>query len=73
MDGKIEQCDCIEFCVKLSKSATETLAMLRQAFGEHFLTGQQFLNHIHVSRPVECQLKITNVLGDQAPAKQQKC
>jgi hypothetical protein len=34
MDGKIEQHVCIKFCVKLSKSATETLEMLREAFGE---------------------------------------
>jgi hypothetical protein len=32
----------------------------------------QFLNGIHTSRPVECQLKMTNVQGDQAPAKWQK-
>jgi hypothetical protein len=31
MDGKIK------FCVKLGKSATETLEMLREAFGEHSL------------------------------------
>jgi hypothetical protein len=30
-DGKIEQ----RFCVKLGKSATETLEMLREAFGEY--------------------------------------
>jgi hypothetical protein len=35
MDGKIEQRVCIEFCVKLGKSATETMEMLRVAFGEH--------------------------------------
>jgi hypothetical protein len=35
MDGKIEQCVCIKFCVKLGKSATETLEMLCEAFGEH--------------------------------------
>jgi hypothetical protein len=29
MDGKIKQCACIKFCVKLSKSAAETLEMLR--------------------------------------------
>jgi hypothetical protein len=38
MDGKIEQRACIKFCVKLSKSATETLEMLREAFGEHALS-----------------------------------
>jgi hypothetical protein len=34
--------------------------------------GQQFLNGIHISRPEECQLKMTNIQGDQAPAKWQK-
>jgi hypothetical protein len=72
MDGKIEQCVCIKFCVKLSKSTTKTLEMLRAAFGEHYLSHTAFLNGIHVSRPVKCQLKMTNVLGDQAPAKRWK-
>jgi hypothetical protein len=57
MDGKIEQCVCIKFCVKLSKSATETLEMLHEAFGAHSLSQTALLNGIHVSRPVECQLK----------------
>jgi hypothetical protein len=38
MDGKIEQHVCIKFCVKLGKSATETLEMLHEAFGEHSLS-----------------------------------
>jgi hypothetical protein len=38
MDGKIEQCVCIKFCVKLGKSATETLQMLHETFGEHSLS-----------------------------------
>jgi hypothetical protein len=38
MDGKIEQHACIKFCVKLGKSATETLEMLLEAFGEHSLS-----------------------------------
>jgi hypothetical protein len=38
MDGKIEQRVCIRFCVKLGKFATETLEMLREAFGEHSLS-----------------------------------
>jgi hypothetical protein len=38
MDGKIEQCVCVRFCVKVGKSATETLEMLREAFGEHSLS-----------------------------------
>jgi hypothetical protein len=30
MAGKIEQCVCIKFCVKLGKSATKTLEMLNE-------------------------------------------
>jgi hypothetical protein len=38
MDGKTKQRVCIKFCVKLGKSATKTLEMLREAFGEHSLS-----------------------------------
>jgi hypothetical protein len=38
MDGKIKQRVCIKFCMKLGKSATETLEMLHEAFGEHSLS-----------------------------------
>jgi hypothetical protein len=38
MDGKIEQCVCIKFCMKFSKSTAETLKMLCEAFGEHSLS-----------------------------------
>jgi hypothetical protein len=38
MDGKIQQRICIKFCVKLGKSTTETLEMLREAFGEQSLS-----------------------------------
>jgi hypothetical protein len=34
MDGKIEHRVCIKFCVKLGKSAAETLEILRESFGE---------------------------------------
>jgi hypothetical protein len=37
MDGKIEQHFYIKFCVKLGKSATETLEILCEGFGEHSL------------------------------------
>jgi hypothetical protein len=37
MDGKTEQCVCIKVCMKLSKSAAETLEMLCEAYGEHSL------------------------------------
>jgi hypothetical protein len=36
---KIKQSVCIKFCVKLGKSTTETLEMLREAFGEHSISG----------------------------------
>jgi hypothetical protein len=38
MDGKIEQCACIKFCVKLGKAASKTLKMFCEAFGEHSLS-----------------------------------
>jgi hypothetical protein len=38
MDGKIEQCVCTKFCVKLGKSVTKTLEMLCEAFREHSLS-----------------------------------
>jgi hypothetical protein len=38
MDGKIKQRVCIKFCVKLGKSATNTLKMLHEAFREHSLS-----------------------------------
>jgi hypothetical protein len=34
--------------------------------------GQWFLNGVHVSRLIECQLKMKKVQGDQAPAKLQE-
>jgi hypothetical protein len=37
MDGKIEQCVYIKFCMKLGKSATETREILCEAFGEYSL------------------------------------
>jgi hypothetical protein len=40
MDGKIEQHVCIKFCVRLGKSATKTLEMLCETFGEHSLSRQ---------------------------------
>jgi hypothetical protein len=38
MDGKIEQCVCMKFCLKLGKSTTETIEILREDFGEHTLS-----------------------------------
>jgi hypothetical protein len=41
MNGKIKQCVCIKFCVKLGKSATKTPEMLHEAFGEHSLSQRE--------------------------------
>jgi hypothetical protein len=42
MYGKIEQGVCINFCMKLGKSVTETLELLHEAFGEHSLSQTAF-------------------------------
>jgi hypothetical protein len=70
--GKIKQHVCIKFRMKLGISTAKTLEMLCEAFREHSLSQTAVLNGIHVSTLVECQLKMTNFQGDQAPAKQQK-
>jgi hypothetical protein len=41
--------------MKLSKSASRTLEMLHEAFGEHSLSQTTVFNDIHISRLVECQ------------------
>jgi hypothetical protein len=40
---------CIKLCVKLGKSATESLEVLGEAFGGHSLSQRWFLNDTHVS------------------------
>jgi hypothetical protein len=66
MDCKTKQHVCIKFCVKLGKSATETLEMLHEAFGEHSLnwTAMAFTFQGQLS----VNWKMTNVQGDKAPA-----
>jgi hypothetical protein len=58
MDGKTEQHVCIKFCVKLDKSATETLDMLREAFREYSLSQTAVFDwHSHF----KCQSKMTDI------------
>jgi hypothetical protein len=59
--------------VKLGKSPTNTHETFRQAFEEQSLSRTAiFFNGIDFSSPVECQLKMTNVHGDQAPVNDRK-
>jgi hypothetical protein len=48
---------CINFCLKLGKSATETLEMLHEAFGEHSLgqTASPLFRLDKVTNVGECQ------------------
>jgi hypothetical protein len=73
MDGKIEQHVCIKFCVKLSKSTTEILEMLCEAFGEHSSLSWIAVFEWH-SRFKAGQVSVEddNLQSDQAPAKRQK-
>jgi hypothetical protein len=64
MDGKIEQCVCIKFCVKLGKSATETLEMLCESFGGHSLSWTAVFGWHSCFKAGRM-----SVQGDQAPAK----
>jgi hypothetical protein len=58
IDGKIDQHVCIKFCMKLGKYATETLEMLREAFGEHSLClTAVFEWHSHFK---VCQVSVEN-------------
>jgi hypothetical protein len=68
MDVKIEQDVCIKFSVKIGKFGTETLEMLREAFGKTSLSRTAAFER-HSRFKAECQLKMTKVQGDQASAK----
>jgi hypothetical protein len=57
--------------VKLGKFINETHEMLHEAFGEHSL-GWTAVFEWHSLFKAGCQLKMTRVQGDQAPAKRQK-
>jgi hypothetical protein len=54
--------------MKLGKSAIETLEMLRAAFEEYSLSRTAAFDW-----PVECQLKMTNVQGDENQPNDRKC
>jgi hypothetical protein len=68
MDQRKEQRVCIKFCANLGKSATETITMIQQAFGDQIVSRTQVLQwHIrlktsrpsvdsdeHTGRPTSC-------------------
>jgi hypothetical protein len=72
MDGKIEQCVCIKFCVKLGASATETLDMLREAFGEYSLSRTTVFEWHSRFKAGRGSVENDEHSGDQSPRERQK-
>jgi hypothetical protein len=69
MDGKLEKRVSIKFCAKLGESATETLGMLREAFGQHsFSRTAVFEWHSHFKA---CRVSVEDdeCSWEQAPTK----
>jgi hypothetical protein len=63
MDIRVEQRVNIKFCVKLGKTATETLQLLRDAYGDEPLSRARVLGGTGDSSWVGCQWRMTQ---DQA-------
>jgi hypothetical protein len=49
--------------MKISNSAAETFELLYETFGELSSSRTAVFNGIHISRSIECQLKMTHVEG----------
>jgi len=56
-------------CASLGKSATETLTMIQQAFGDQSLSLYRCFNGMPGSRPVAHQLRMANPQGDSEAAR----
>jgi hypothetical protein len=72
LDGKIEQRICIKFCVKLSKSATKTLEMLHEDFGERSLSRTAVFEWHSRFKAGRVSVEDDERWGDQATVKRQK-
>ena len=69
MDRRKEHQVCLKFYANLGKSATETLTMIQQAFGDQSLSRAQDFSGIPGSRPVAHQLTVTKTKGDTEAAQ----
>jgi hypothetical protein len=64
-DKNLEQRVNIKFCVKISKSASETLALLTVAYGEYAMKKLSVFNGIGGSRKGEKMFNMTQEVGNQ--------
>jgi hypothetical protein len=69
MDGKIEQCVCIKFCVKLGKFATKTLGMLHEAFGEHYFSRTAVFEWHSYFKTAQVSVEDDECLGQPSTSK----
>ena len=64
-DKNLEQRINIKFCVKIGKSASETLALLTVDYGEYAMKKSSVLNGTGGSREGEKMCKTTQEVGSQ--------
>ena len=69
-DKNLEQRIDIKFCVKIGKSASETLTLLTVAYGQYAMKKSSVLNGTGGSRKGEKMGKTTQELGNQKLKRQ---
>ena len=69
MTNKFEQWACVQFCVELHKSVTETFEMLCEALQDYFLGQTQVSFGMLISKTVERHLKMIIVQDDFTQTK----
>lgn len=67
-----EQSACIIFCVNFGKPVTENFKMLLELLANILYIEHRWLNGLHISRSVECQLKIMSLYSNNSSAKSPK-